>query len=308
MIPPSRKGRAMRLAILCSLLLFPLYISAEDWAVTVEGYHDMALMGVHAQQKTEIKARLHTPSSVRLQKKGAPASVLYRYEEDGLVRYEINHDIRTYRRMTLDEAIRKVAETQAAFGLPAETEPPTLSLSGSLENGWREVHRSGSKVYLQYWNAGELVAAAAVEQDVPCPPPELFFALLCEIPVIYRYWVRKALSEVLRKGRLFHFEYLPRGPQYYCLWVTEYRKEATCLPDDAFRVPEGYSEEGAKGSAFRGDTEKSSAESIESNTAWEAKTGSGASAGGKNPASSASEPGRGSPSTDISSPRTITVP
>ena len=96
---------------------------------------------------------------------------VYKYEEDGLVRYEIDRRKQAFRRFSFDEAIKKVGETQAAFVLPAETEPPTLSLARALENGWREVHRAGNAIYLQYWHAGDMVAAAAIETDVPSPPP-----------------------------------------------------------------------------------------------------------------------------------------
>ena len=130
----------MRLVISVLLVVaFSAAVSAEDWAVTLEGYHDMALLGVHAQQQTTMKARLHSPLSVWLEKKGAVASVLYKYEEDGLVRYEIDRRKQAFRRFSFDEAIKKVGETQAAFGLPAETEPPTLSLARALENGWRDL-------------------------------------------------------------------------------------------------------------------------------------------------------------------------
>lgn len=283
---------------------------AEDWTLTVETYHDMSLLGPHVHQKGLMKVSVHPPDAVRIEKRGEKAWVLYRYEREGLVRCEIDSEQKTYRRLPLDKAIERRGEAQRASGIGDNTEPPALGLALALENGWKEIRRSDGSSFLQYRLSGELVAAAAVEKDVPQPPAELVYAVFCESPVIHNYWVREALCDLLKQGRVFFFEFFPRGPNYYCLWITEYRKEAGSLPEESFKVPEGCVEKVPEGTG-EGDPqadEKSSASSAASSSRWEAKASGGDASGAKNPASSASEPGRGSPDASSTKPITTTEP
>jgi len=241
--PAAVRGSIIAAALmpLCFALFFAAPVSGSDVTLQIEYYHELKLMGVPAVQRGKWLVKLHPPNSTRIDIEGSSYPVIYRYEEGILYRYEINKNGGTYSKVEVAEARRQLRDKMRQSGMKEDVQGPGYITAGAeIWTGWREVFREKNEVYLHYLLSGRIVAAAVVDETIPCPSETLILAVANELPFYRHYWVADAFAELMSKGLVTYFEYAPPGPEYYHFHVTLHRQETMAFTEDFFLPPEGF--------------------------------------------------------------------
>lgn len=220
---------------------FPWAAEAGDFTLTVDYSHQIKLMGVPAVQRGTYLLRLHMPKAIRIDLQGGSFPVIYRYETEGLVRYEINISDRRYSRMPVAEALRILQEKMRNAGVKHDmTGPAYLTAGSGSGSGWQKLFEDGNEEYLHFLLSGRVTMAAMVQKDRPCPSEKLMSAFIQELPFSTHYWVLDACTSLLKRGLVRYFEYAPQGPEYYFFHVNECREERLRFSEQMFLPPDGY--------------------------------------------------------------------